>query len=67
MTVWSVVALKPAPNQIQEVAVLIAAKLLEAPLQIADEPFTVMVGVDVTVTVYVEAAEVQELIVPVTV
>ena len=51
MTAWVVVALKLAPAQVQAVAVLLAVKLLEAPLQMADEPFTVIVGVAVTVSV----------------
>ena len=46
-----VVALKLAPVQIQAVAVLLAVKLLDAPLQMAEEPFTVIVGVAVTVSV----------------
>ena len=61
-----VVELRLAPDQVQLVAVLIAVKLLEVPLQIAAGPFTVIVGVAVTVTVLSADAE-QPLVVPVTV
>ena len=67
MTTRVLVALKLAPDQVQPVAVLLAVKLLEAPLQISDEPFTVMVGVAVTVTVIFEGEELQELVVAITV
>ena len=46
---------------------LLAVKLLEVPLQIAAGPFTVIVGVAVTVTLTVPVALVQPAIIPDTV